>query len=177
MEELRSWALGTLPLQALLAAAVVASRRRPLPPPRALRDSGLLWVGAGAVALQAAHFAEELLTGFHVAFPTLLGLTPWSAPAFIAFNAGWLLLWTACLAWLARDRAAPGWPLWFLAWALAANGIAHPLLALRVGGYFPGAWTSPLVGVVGAMLWIRLVRVSRIPRPTLRASSGPPASG
>ena len=41
-----------------------------------------------------------------------------------------------------------------------ANGLAHPLLAIRAGGYFPGLATAPLVGVVGVMLFRRLLRIT-----------------
>jgi hypothetical protein len=46
---------------------------------------------------------------------------------------------------------------WFFAIAAIANGIAHPLLSLRVGGYFPGLLTSPILGLVGILLWSRLM--------------------
>jgi hypothetical protein len=51
-------------------------------------------------------------------------------------------------------------PLWFLGIACALNGLAHPLLALRSGGYFPGLITSPLVGVAGVLLLWRTLRVT-----------------
>ena len=38
----------------------------------------------------------------------------------------------------------------FLAIGMVLNGIVHPLLSVRAGGYFPGLVTSPLVG---ARLW------------------------
>lgn len=40
------------------------------------------------------------------------------------------------------------------------NGVAHPLLALSVGGYFPGLYTSPLVLLLGAALCRELVRAT-----------------
>jgi protein-S-isoprenylcysteine O-methyltransferase Ste14 len=45
-----------------------------------------------------------------------------------------------------------------------ANAAAHPLLAMRVGGYFPGLLTAPLVGAVGIWLCVRLVATAE-PRP------------
>ena len=40
---------------------------------------------------------------------------------------------------------------WFLAIASALNGIAHPVLSMMGGGYFPGLLTSPLVGILGTL--------------------------
>jgi hypothetical protein len=43
------------------------------------------------------------------------------------------------------------------------NGIAHPLLAIADGGYFPGLVTSPFIAAASALLWIRL-RAATQPR-------------
>jgi len=50
--------------------------------------------------------------------------------------------------------------IWFLAIASAVNGVAHPVLSLVSGGYFPGLWSSPLVGVAGVFLLRALPRLS-----------------
>ncbi len=52
-------------------------------------------------------------------------------------------------------------PVWFFAIAAIVNGVAHPLPAVAARGYFPGLITSPVVGVVGVLLWLRLVAVTR----------------
>ncbi len=41
------------------------------------------------------------------------------------------------------------------------NGVVHPLLAVASGGYFPGLWSSPLVGIVGVLLLRALGSFSR----------------
>lgn len=51
-------------------------------------------------------------------------------------------------------------PLWFLGIAGVANGVAHPALSIRTGGYFPGLVTAPLVGIAGALLIRRLLAVT-----------------
>jgi len=117
-------------------------------------------VAATAVAAQAGHFIEELATGFHERFPAVFGLEPLSLPLFVSFNLLWLGIW-ALSAWgLARRRQVALFPLWFLGIASVANGLAHPLLALNAGGYFPGLATSPPVAAVGALLLARLSRVT-----------------
>ncbi len=117
-------------------------------------------VAAIAIAAQAGHFLEELTTGFHERFPAAFGLAPMSLGLFVSFNLAWLGIW-ALSAWgLAHRRQVALFPLWFLGIASVANGLIHPLLALNAGGYFPGLVTSPLVGVVGALLLARLSRVA-----------------
>jgi hypothetical protein len=126
----------------------------------AVRAAGL------AIGVQLLHFAEELATGFPERFPPQLGLSPWSAGFFVAFNLFWLVVWV----WSARalgGRARGGGrrlavaALWFLAIAGIANALAHPALAIRAGGYFPGLVTSPLIGVAGLVLARRLAGVTR----------------
>lgn len=36
----------------------------------------------------------------------------------------------------------------------AALGIAHPILAIAAGGYFPGLVSSPFNGVASVRLWL-----------------------
>ena len=43
------------------------------------------------------------------------------------------------------------------------NGAAHPLLAVASDGYFPGAISSPVIGLVSVWLWLRL-RAATEPR-------------
>jgi hypothetical protein len=124
------------------------------------RVRGAARAGAVAIALQAAHFAEELATGFERRFPESLGLAPWSVRFFVALNLLWLAAWVASVPGLRARRRAALFPLWFLALAAVANGVGHPLLAARAGGYFPGLFTSPLVGVAGAVLLWRLGSVT-----------------
>jgi hypothetical protein len=52
-------------------------------------------------------------------------------------------------------------PIWFFALASIGNGIAHPVLAIIARGYFPGLVTSPIVGIVGILLWRRLTLLTR----------------
>jgi hypothetical protein len=118
---------------------------------------------------QAAHAGEELLTGFHRVVPESLGLAPWPASFFVGFNAVWLVIWILAVAALrAGASTAALVPLWFLGLALAASGLAHPLLSLRAGGYVPGLLTSPVAGVVGIVLLARL---------TAATGRGPAAPG
>ncbi len=114
-----------------------------------------------AVALQAAHFAEEATTGFHDRFPELLGLPAMPVPFFVLFNVAWLAAWTASVPGLRTGRPTAFFAAWFLALAGLLNSIAHPLLAVASGSYFPGLVTSPFIGVASALLWTRLRRATQ----------------
>lgn len=127
-------------------------------------------VAAATVTFQGAHFAEELLTGFHERFPALFGLDQLSIGVFVAFNVSWLAIWSASVWGLrARHRAAL-FPLWFLGIACIANGIAHPALSFYTGGYFPGLVTSPVVGILGIVLVRRLSEVTQTGGVPMRAA-------
>jgi hypothetical protein len=111
---------------------------------------------AVAVGAQTAHFAEEAATGLHRQLPALLGQPAMPFSVFLLFNMGWLAIWAASVPHLRSGRPAAFFAAWFLAIAGVFNGIAHPLLAVAAGGYFPGLVSSPVIGVAGALVWIRL---------------------
>lgn len=113
-----------------------------------------------ALAVQAGHFAEELFTGLHERLPAVFGLKPLALPLFVSFNLGWLAIWGSSVWGLARRHHIALFPLWFLGIAGVVNGLVHPLLALGVRGYFPGLASSPLLAVAGALLLVRLTRVT-----------------
>jgi hypothetical protein len=163
MSALRSILTGTMALSvALLIALGLTIVRRPVPGRSLEVDAArrLLLVG---LALQTLHFGEELLTGFHERWPRLLGLAPWSTRFFVTFNLVCLVVWFASSFALRASHRPAFLAAWFFAIAMAANGVAHPVLALAAGGYFPGLVTSPAVGAVGLLL---LSRLSRITEPS-----------
>lgn len=134
---------------AAIVALVLAVTRVGVAPEKVTR---LRRVGSLLVIVQAAHFAEEYLLHFHVRFPELLGLTPWPGEFFLAFNIAWVVIWVAAIAGMSWLPHIAAFPLWFPAIASTANGLVHPLLSLAAAGYFPGLWTSPFVGILGAIL-------------------------
>jgi hypothetical protein len=112
---------------------------------------------------QSLHFMEEFVTHFPDRFPPLLGLPAWSDSFFVVFNLAWLSIWILSAVGLQKGRWFALFPLWLFAIASIANGIAHPLLAVAARGYFPGLFTSPLVGVLGVLLWLRLQALTAAP--------------
>lgn len=105
-----------------------------------------------AILAQIAHFGEELAMDLSRALPGFFGLQPMPDSVFVAINLVALAVWALCIPVLAARHWAALFPLWFLAVASVANAVLHPLLALAVGGYFPGVWTAPLVGLAGVLL-------------------------
>jgi len=115
---------------------------------------------AAAIVVQCAHLAEEYRAGFQRALPALFGYA-WSDARFLAVNAAWLAVFAASL-WAVRHRgrAASLGALGATFLALGGgvgNGLAHLVLALRAGGYFPGLYTAPLCLAAGALLLVRLL--------------------
>jgi hypothetical protein len=160
-EELRSVVLGTAGLTvAALAAGLVTVSRGPVETSRTELESAAR-VALLTTLVQLVHFAEELATGFHARFPEQLGLVPWRVWFFVAFNLFWLAVWAVSSWGLLAGRRLALAALWFLGIAGVANGIAHPLLAARGAGYFPGLVTSPVLGLVSLLLLRRLARLTR----------------
>jgi len=147
-------------LSLLAVAAVLATVRNQ----SAAADSVALRGAAHALAVtagvQAVHFTEELATGFHEQFPALFGLPAMPLGVFVGFNLAWLGIWSVSVAWIRTGHPVPLFTAWFLAIAGCVNGIAHPLLALVAGGYFPGLFTSPFIGLAGLWLARRLSRLA-----------------
>lgn len=156
---------GWLPSAVVLGALAVAalwltvSRGAPSASGEAVRSAARAAVLA--VAMQAAHFAEEAVTGLDEHLPAVFGLEPMAGPLFVTFNVAWLAIWAASAWGLLRRSHAALFALWFLGLGCVTNGLAHPLLALRSAGYFPGLATSPLVAAIGALLLRRLVCATR----------------
>jgi hypothetical protein len=151
--------VGTLGLSAAGVVALALSLSR-----AGLGDEhfhGTRRIAAWTLCAQSLHFAEEYLQRFFVRFPELLGLTAWPETFFLTFNGAWLAVWAITIAAIAKFPRAVTFPLWFLAIASVINGIAHPLMAIAVGGYFPGLWSSPLVGILGFVLLRELVFATR----------------
>jgi hypothetical protein len=159
-EELRSILLGTMGLSVAGVVALCLTIARGSVAESGARIRGAVRITLVAILFQAAHFAEELATGFHEQFPAMLGLATWPLQFFVPFNLAWLAIWGFSAWGLAARWRAALFNLWFLGIGCIANGVAHPSFAVRAGGYFPGLVTAPFVGVVGVLLIGRLLVVT-----------------
>ena len=140
---------------ALLAALLLAMSHLS-PPGNVTERSAAARALALAAGIQAIHFTEEAATGFHVRLPAMLGLPGMPLSLFVTFNLVWLGIWLASVPGLRSARKIAFFAAWFLAIAGMINGIAHPLLAIASGGYFPGLVSSPFIAVASIVLWRRL---------------------
>ena len=157
-ENLRSILTGTAVLTVAAAVSLVLTILRK--PQTAGREQTVRVFLLG-LAVQSLHFMEEFVTHFEDRFPALLGLSAWSVNFFVAFNLMWMSAWILSAAGLQRGNRVALFPVWFFAIACVANGIAHPVLAIAAHGYFPGLITSPILGVLGVLLWIRLLQSTK----------------
>ena len=147
-------------------AALFFALSRGLPPENVAERLSAARALALAVGVQGVHFAEEAVTGFHDRLPVLFGLPGMPLSIFVVFNLTWFGIWLASVPGLWSARPATFFAAWFLAIAGMINGVAHPLLAIAVGGYFPGLVSSPFIGGVSILLWLRL-------RGATRSRNGP----
>lgn len=126
------------------------------------------------VAAQAVHSVEECVTALYAVFAPagwvsgLLSDDP--ATGFALANAVIVAFGVWCYAGPVRRRS-PSAPVLIVGWGVVefCNGIGHLLMALRAGGYFPGAATAPLLIAAAAVL-LSLVRKQRAPAPDSVAS-------
>ena len=151
-DDLRSIVLGTTGLLVVALISVWLTAFRVESPATAEARKKLQVVAALVIGVQVAHFGEELIGGFQTQFPEILGLTEWSLEFFVGFNLFWIVVWVLAVAVIGRRIRGALFPVWFLAVASALNGIAHPMLTITDGGYFPGLLTSPLSGIAGIVL-------------------------
>lgn len=112
-----------------------------------------------ALAIQFLHFTEEYVYGFQFRIAELMnGMPPFKVNVFVAFN-----MIAYCLFLLAGIGMYKGIRfsmiiVWFFAICMMGNAVWHLLLTLRVGGYFPGLYTSLAGWILGPILLKQLWR-------------------
>jgi protein-S-isoprenylcysteine O-methyltransferase Ste14 len=151
--------IGTAALAVAAGVALLLTLfRRPAAGDEQLRRTAVLF--AAGIACQILHCSEEYATRFYERFPAVMGLKPWTSDFFLTFNVCWLIIWVWAAFGLRNRSRVAFFPVWFFAIAAALNGVAHPLLSIRVGAYFPGLITSPFLGLLGVWLLVRLKAIT-----------------
>ena len=160
MPQLSSYLPSAIALLPLMFVAVVLAATRPNLRSEVRTSTRFFAVVGLTILMQSLHFLEELRSDFFIRLPETFGLQPFTETVFVTFNATWLAIWVISLFAVRAGLRFSCFPLWFLGLAMVLNLLAHPLLALRAGGYFPGLLTAPLVGVLGVLTIRELVRVT-----------------
>ncbi len=160
MSESPGWLLTLVVLGPVLLVAAALTLARPLRRDDAEGRVRLVGVFLIGIASQCVHMIEEFVTGFTVLAPSLMGFGPMSHEFFVGFNVTWLGVWSLAAYGALRGSRIAYVPIWFFALGMGLNGVIHPLLALRAGGYFPGLVTSPVVGIMGLVVITMLFRTT-----------------
>jgi hypothetical protein len=126
------------------------------------RDPQLGITYAIGVAIFLAHASEEYITGFHRRLPSVAGSPPWSDAQFLIFNIVWFTIFVTAWATHRRHALSALVILFFAIGVGVGNGLAHVVLTIVQGAYFPGTWTAPLCAVVGGLLLWRLFRLDPV---------------
>jgi hypothetical protein len=105
-----------------------------------------------ALAIQFLHFTEEYVYGFHVRVAEIMaGMPAFNINMFVAFNMIAYSLFLLAGVGMYKGMKFSMIIVWFF-----ANAVWHLLLTLRVGGYFPGLYTSLAGWILGPILLKRL---------------------
>lgn len=113
-----------------------------------------------ALAIQFPHFAEEYIYGFQYRVTEIMaGMPAFNVNVFVAFNMIAYSLFLLAGLGMYKGMKFPMIIVWFYVIAgVVGNSIWHLLLTLRVGGYFPGLYTSLAGWILGPILLKRLWR-------------------
>jgi hypothetical protein len=106
-----------------------------------------------ALAIQFLHFTEEYVYGFQFRVTEIMaGMPPFNVNVFVAFNMIAYCLFLLAGLGMYKRMKFPMIIVWFFAICVLGNAIWHLLLTLRVGGYFPGLYTSFAGWILGPIL-------------------------
>lgn len=106
-----------------------------------------------ALGFQFIHFSEEYLTGFTIEVPRLLGQIPYPKDYWVIFNMiAYSVFVIGGIILFKRLKELMIIPLFFILAGVIFNSIAHILISMYVGGYFPGLYTALIYLVLGPIL-------------------------
>jgi hypothetical protein len=110
-----------------------------------------------ALAIQLVHFTEEYIYGFQFRVTEIMaGMPPFDVKVFVAFNMIAYSLFLLAGLGMYKGMKFPMIVVWFFAICVLGNAIWHLLLTLKVGGYFPGLYSSFPGWILGPILLKRL---------------------
>lgn len=157
----------------IAVAALWTAVSRPSPPENVTERRAAARVFVIAIAAQCIHFTEEATTGLNERFPALFGLPAVPQEVFVTLNLVAIGIWIVSVPGLRAGQTGAFFVAWFLALASVFNVVAHPVLALIDGRYFPGLVSSLLVGATGIWFCRRLYTATRLLPPTPGVGGAP----
>ena len=144
--------LSFVPVMVVAFVCYLLTSYREMPKPERVMPIYLI-----ALAIQFLHFTEEYVYGFHQRVTEIMaGMPPFDINVFVAFNMVAYSLFLLAGLGMYKGMKFPMVIVWFFAIVVLGNAIWHLLLTLRVGGYFPGLYTSFAGWIVGPILLKRL---------------------
>lgn len=116
-----------------------------------------------ALGIQFIHFTEEYLTDFTIAVPGLLGEPAYPTDYWIVFNmVAYTVFILGGIILFKSIKSLMIIPLFFITVGVLINAVGHILLALYVGGYFPGLYTALIYIIIGPVLIKRVFQTTKI---------------
>jgi hypothetical protein len=133
--------------------------------------SGFLPLFFALLAVQFIHFAEEFITGFRAAFPSLYGGDPYSANLFVTFNmiAYCVFALTCILAFTKKLRFLLLPSLFFIIYGAIGNAISHTWWSIYLQSYFPGLLTAQLFWIGGPFVLYKVLGKRKVVLMTIIA--------
>ncbi|HEU5103162.1 MAG TPA: HXXEE domain-containing protein [Roseiflexaceae bacterium] len=111
------------------------------------------------LAVQFIHFAEEFITGFRAAFPSLYGGEPYSANLFVIFNMiSYCVFALTCILVFTKQLRFLFVPsLFFIIYGAIGNAISHTWWSFYLQSYFPGLLTAQLFWIGGPFVLYKVL--------------------
>jgi len=115
-----------------------------------------------ALGIQFIHFTEEYLTDFTSEIPKLFDQEPYPMDYWIVFNMiAYFVFILGGIILFKRKKEFMIIPLFFILVGVVFNSIAHILLSIYAGGYFPGLYTAIIYAVLGPVLMKKIFDETR----------------
>lgn len=112
-----------------------------------------------ALAIQFLHFTEEYLTDFTTEMPALLNEPPYPVEFWLTFNMiAYAIFILGGISLFSKNKSYSIIPLFFLLIGVILNSVAHFLISIFTGGYFPGLFTA----IIYLFLIPKIMKVIRI---------------
>lgn len=127
------------------------------PIPRSYKTTSLLFATIG---IQLLLFAEEAVTGFNAAVPTIYGGEPYSYSFFIVASmiAYFILIICSIFVFIIRKFNFLLFPiLLFVVAGTIGSAISHSYWGLNFGSYFPGLIVSQLYWIIAPLLLVKFI--------------------